>query len=377
MVETQNNLFSNNFDKSGDDSYAHPAASSGGFGGAASSTDKAAPNERFVSVPDGGFSSHSSRDATGGGAYTAGDGLGSRGEGEGFGGVGVGDGRKDVGAAEKIASYGGVKTVGQGGNQSSTDYAKLASHQGGGTDEYTYGDAGGAHSGAAGADFDTNAAYGAGAAGLGAGVGAAGVGSAVSQKWEASTEKTQNNTGFGGDNPYTNGTGYAGTAIASGANTTEPAAGVMSGRGSEAGYGIDSHAYGNSTGADYTTLVGAGAAGAGAGEAANKFAQDNQHKSGSKYTGDAAGAAGAVGAAGAAGGAGAVGDKLGQKLDENTDKDGFSNVTGDKEPGYGLTGRAKVDQENPENTVVETTKQRSERDDQGRELDSYGKPYDL
>lgn len=48
-------------------------------------------------------------------------------------------------------------------------------------------------------------------------------------------------------------------------------------------------------------------------------------------------------------------------------------LTGDKEPAGVLTGRVKADGD----PVVETTKQRSERDGQGRELDSYGKPYDL
>jgi len=70
---------------------------------------------------------------------------------------------------------------------------------------------------------------------------------------------------------------------------------------------------------------------------------------------------------------GAVSDKL----QERTDDDGYTNVGGDMEPKAGLTGRVKLNTDNDDSPVVETTKKRSDRDEQGRELDSYGKPYEL
>lgn len=61
---------------------------------------------------------------------------------------------------------------------------------------------------------------------------------------------------------------------------------------------------------------------------------------------------------------------------DHTDEQGFTDLTAGKGRDGLFTGRVKGLGEEGE-TVVETGAQRSERDAQGRELDSYGKPYSL
>lgn len=65
---------------------------------------------------------------------------------------------------------------------------------------------------------------------------------------------------------------------------------------------------------------------------------------------------------------------------EHTDSEGFTDLTGgrqDKTDGNLLTGRNKNLDGSEKTPVVETSAKRSEKDAQGRELDSYGKPYTL
>ena len=65
---------------------------------------------------------------------------------------------------------------------------------------------------------------------------------------------------------------------------------------------------------------------------------------------------------------------------KHTDSSNCTDLTGgrpDKTEGQLFMGRVKNLDASEEGPVVETSAKRSEKDEQGRELDSYGKPYTL